>query len=133
MGTLVMGRYCRMCNSSRSNESFSGAGHKNCICKSCQKLPKETIARINAMEDLLNFWDQSNISQNNIRRIDELKNFDDKEIQDLANLTFDVATAKPRKKRRLGWLKKNRQSLYARVIEFFGEDFDENYYPQEDE
>lgn len=128
-----MGRYCRMCARSRPNESFSGAGHKSCICKNCQKSPKQDMARINAMEELLKFWDQSNISQNNIRRIKELKNSDSEEIQCLANLTFEVASVKSHKRRRLGWLRKSRKDLYDRIIEFFGEDFDENYYSEEEE
>lgn len=30
-----MGHYCRVCGKTRSNEKFSGKGHKNHICKDC--------------------------------------------------------------------------------------------------
>ncbi len=31
------GHYCRVCGEHKSNESFSGKGHANHICKSCSK------------------------------------------------------------------------------------------------
>ena len=36
-----MGHYCRVCECYRSNEKFSGKGHKNHICKKCSKLSIE--------------------------------------------------------------------------------------------
>lgn len=32
------GHYCKICGEIKSNEKFSGKGHKNHICKSCSKL-----------------------------------------------------------------------------------------------
>lgn len=32
------GHYCKVCGEIKSNEKFSGKGHKNHICKSCSKL-----------------------------------------------------------------------------------------------
>jgi len=34
------GHYCWMCESILSNESFSGRGHRDHICKKCKKLPR---------------------------------------------------------------------------------------------
>ncbi|WP_432409231.1 hypothetical protein [Wukongibacter sp. M2B1] len=34
------GHYCKVCDEIKSNEKFSGKGHKNHICKSCSKLSK---------------------------------------------------------------------------------------------
>jgi hypothetical protein len=90
-----MGRYCKICKRDRPNENFSGGGHKNCICKKCQKLPKDELSSIRAMDELLGFWNQSNISKLNIKRLDQLKHFPSEEIQVLAHLTFDVASVKP--------------------------------------
>ncbi len=35
------GHYCKVCGEYKSNESFTGKGHKNHICKKCSKLSKE--------------------------------------------------------------------------------------------
>ena len=83
-----MGRCCRICDRVRSNESFSGGGHKNCICKKCQKLPKEELNLIRVKDELLGYWNQSSISKLNIKRLDQLKHFPSEEIQELAHLTF---------------------------------------------
>jgi hypothetical protein len=32
------GHYCKICSEYKSNESFSGKGHANHICKVCSKL-----------------------------------------------------------------------------------------------
>lgn len=36
------GHYCKVCGRVRSNESFSGKGHKNHICKKCAKRSKHS-------------------------------------------------------------------------------------------
>ncbi|MBA3815471.1 MAG: hypothetical protein H0X29_02935 [Parachlamydiaceae bacterium] len=129
-----MGRYCTICAQIRSNERFYAGGHgghKNGICKQCQKLPKGDLNFINAREELFGYWEQSNISSMNINRINQLLHFPSEEIQKLAQITYDVASVKPHKKKRLGWLRKNHRDLYDRMITFFGEDFDENFYEYE--
>ena len=35
------GHYCKVCGEYKSNESFTGKGHKNHICKKCAKLSME--------------------------------------------------------------------------------------------
>ena len=120
-----MGRYCRICDRVRSNESFSGGGHKNCICKKCQKLPKEELKLIRVKDELLGYWNQSNISKLNIKRLDQLKHFPSEEIQKLAHLTFEVPSVKPHKRRRMSWLRKNHRDLFNRVMAYFGEGYEE--------
>ena len=44
-----MSHYCRICGEWKSNESFSGRGHRSHICKACHKLPVEKRAE---MEDI---------------------------------------------------------------------------------
>ena len=68
-----MGRYCRICDRVRSNESFSGGGHKNCICKKCQKLPKEELNLIRVKDELLGYWNQSNISKLNHKMMKSIR------------------------------------------------------------
>lgn len=42
-----MGHYCRICGRTRSNEKFSGKGHKNHVCKDCSgKSGKKAEERI---------------------------------------------------------------------------------------
>ena len=120
-----MGKYCSICNKIQSNESFSGAGHKNCICKKCQKTPKEKLNQIQVRDELLGYWNQSNISKLNRKRIDQLKNFPSEDIQKLAHLTFEVASIKPHKKQRMSWLKKNHKDLFDHAMTYFGESDEE--------
>lgn len=37
------GHYCYLCGRTRANEKFSGKGHRQHICKDCQKLKKQGI------------------------------------------------------------------------------------------
>lgn len=120
---LHMGRFCRICGRSLSNESFSGKGHRQCICKKCQKRPKEGIALIETKDELLRYWEQSNISALNIARITKLIQFLNEDIQVLAHLTLAVAAVKPHKRRRMQWLKQNKRDLCLRVRDYFGEEY----------
>jgi len=120
-----MGRYCKVCDTIQSNERFTGGGHKNCICKKCQKLPKDELNLILVRQELLGYWNQSNISKLNIKRLIEIKHFPSEEIQKLAHLTFEVASVKPHKRRRMKWLRKNHSDLFDRVRAYFGHDFEE--------
>lgn len=122
-----MGRFCRICGQSRPNESFSGKGHGQCICKKCQKRPKEEIALIETKDELLHYWEQSNISTLNIARLKKLIQFPNEDIQTLAHLTLVVAAIKPHKRRRMKWLKQNRRDLYLRVRDYFGKEYFEEY------
>lgn len=53
-----MGHYCRICGRTRSNEKFSGKGHKNHVCKDCsgkssKKLQESTLNEdVQTVEDL---------------------------------------------------------------------------------
>jgi hypothetical protein len=64
--------YCRICGRSRRNEKFSGRGHRIHICKDCQRLPREQRDRIERMDELYGFLEQSNISPKNIARLEIL-------------------------------------------------------------
>lgn len=47
-----MGHLCRICGKIKSNESFSGKGHKNHICKKCAQRPKNEITAIDQQEEI---------------------------------------------------------------------------------
>lgn len=126
-----MGKFCRICGQSRSNENFSGKGHRQGICKKCQKRPKEEIALIETKDELLHYWEQSNISALNIVRLKKLTQFPDEDIQTLAHLTLAIAAVKPHKRRRMKWLKQNKRDLYLRARDYFGEEYFEECGPDE--
>ena len=46
-----MGHWCRICGRTKSNENFSGKGHKSHICKECSRKPGEEIREIAQTED----------------------------------------------------------------------------------
>ena len=108
-----MGHWCRICGATKSNESFSGKGHKNHICKECSRKPKEEIEKIDHLEEIFNFMDQSNISKKNKTRLKELVNSENNKISELAKLVLEVAMIKATKKGRIKLLaKKNRPLLF---------------------
>ena len=108
-----MGHWCRICGATKSNESFSGKGHKNHICKECSRKPKEEIEKIDHLAEIINFMDQSNISKKNKIRLKELVNSENNKISELAKLVLEVAMIKATKKGRIKLLaKENRQLLF---------------------
>ncbi len=58
-----MGHFCRICGRSRPNEQFSGRGHRDHVCKDCQRMPHEKRDRIERLDELWGFLDQSHISE----------------------------------------------------------------------
>jgi hypothetical protein len=110
-----MPHYCRICGRNRRNEKFSGRGHRNHICKDCQRLPREQLDRIERMDELYGFLDQSNISPKNIARLEALARHANSEIKDLALLILEVARVKPHKRRRWRFLEQNHPDLFQRL------------------
>ena len=115
-----MGHYCRICGRTRANEKFSGRGHRDHICKDCQRLPVKERDRITCIDELYGFLEQSHISQKNLDRLGILTRHADPGVRKLANLVLDVATAKPHKKRRLKFLAQNHRDLLVRLKEAYG-------------
>lgn len=79
------GHYCRICQTVRSNESFSGKGHAKHICKKCQSLPKEVradrqrnneIALSSSIEDR-EFFDENLHADNEITLDDDDFEYDE--------------------------------------------------------
>ncbi len=112
-----MGHYCKICDSSRPNEKFSGKGHKNHICKDCSAKPKEEVAAIEQENEIFGFMNQSNISRKNIARLRKLTLSDNSRVSDLAAIMLEVALVKPHKKRRLKVLAKEHRELFVKVSE----------------
>jgi len=117
-----MPHYCRICGRSRRHEKFSGRGHRNQICKDCQRLPRDQRDRIERMDELYGFLEQSNISRKNIARLEILVQHASSEVKDLALLILEVARVKPHKRRRWKFLAQNHSELFLRLKALSGDD-----------
>ena len=120
-----MPHYCRICERSRRNEKFSGREHRDHICKDCQRLPRDQRDRIECMDELYGFLDQSNISGKNIARLEILAQHASNEVKNLALLLLEVARVKPHKRRRWKFLAQNHSELFLRLKALYGEDIPE--------
>jgi hypothetical protein len=119
----LMGHYCRICGRMRPNEAFRGRGRATHVCKRCQQLPREQRERIETMDDLLNFLEQSNISHKNIAWLRTLKDHSAPEIQSLAGVILEIALVKPRKRRRWKFLRKEHPTLFEKLRQIMGDDY----------
>jgi hypothetical protein len=121
-----MGHYCRICGRSRPNEQFSGRGHRIHICRECQRLPRETRDRLERLDELHGFLDQSVISARNVARLKTLSGHEDQEVAEHAALILEIAHVLPGKRNR--WLKlaRHHRPLFDRTVAFFGVEFFED-------
>ena len=111
------GHYCRICGSLKSNEAFSGKGHRIHICKKCARLPKEKREEIEYKDEIFNYLRQSHISDKNMSRLRKLAVSPNEQIAELAGIVLEVAEIKPYKKRRLKELAKKRRYLLHKLEE----------------
>src|SRR5438477_937735 len=100
---ILMGHYCYLCGQRRPNEQFSGRGHRDHVCKKCQRMPGDKCDRIERMEELNGFVHQSNISARNLVRLEMLSKHPDPKVATLAVLILDIGRVLPGKRNR--WLK----------------------------
>ncbi len=110
-----MGHWCRICGDTKSNEKFSGKGHKNHICKECSRKPKEEMEAIDKPDEIFNFLSQSNITKKNISRLQKIACSENENISEMANIVLEVARIKPRKKNRLKYLAKENKILLLKL------------------
>ena len=59
------GHYCIVCGKVKSNESFSGKGHSQHICKNCFKKPPEKRSEEIAINKINKLYKYSNLSRQN--------------------------------------------------------------------
>ena len=111
------GHYCRICGRYRSNEKFSGKGHRNHICKECVLKPKAERNEIDQTQEIFSFLKQSHISKKNLARLTLLANSENEKISELAGIVLEVAKVKPHKKRRLKALARERPDLLEKLEE----------------
>ncbi len=88
-------------------------------------MPADKRKRIETIDEIEGFLEQSNISPKNISRLEILAKSDNHEIQSLAALVLEIAKAHPRKRKWRQFLAQNRRDLYDRLKEkgFIEDDF----------
>ena len=106
-----MGHYCRICGRTRTNEKFSGKGHRVQVCKDCARLAKEHREAVEQEQEIFGYLKQSHISDENLRRLRTLASSGQTRIAELAAIVIEVAGIKPYKKRRLKVLARQRPDL----------------------
>jgi hypothetical protein len=117
-----MSHFCRICGRTRASEKFGGRGHRDYVCKDCQRMPREKRDRIEHLDELLGFLDQSHISTKNIGRLKTLSSHPDAEVQSLAKLVLNLALVHPFKRRRWRHLAARHRDLFHRAVAVLGPD-----------
>ena len=112
-----MGRVCRLCLRECPHEHFGGKGERAQICKRCRQLPRAERKLIMATDELMDFLSQSNISERNIRRLEESASIPDPEFQVLRALVLDIARVCPRRRKRWRIIREVALSLYRRAAD----------------
>ncbi|HAB18965.1 MAG TPA: hypothetical protein DCE44_21310 [Verrucomicrobiales bacterium] len=107
----------------RANERFGGRGHRIHICRDCQRLPRSELDRIERLDELRGFLDQSNISERNRESLKLLAAHESPEVRTLAALVEDVARVHPRRRRRFSNLARNHPDLLKRMISILGDEW----------
>lgn len=102
-----MGHFCRTCDRVRTNEKFSGKGHRTQVCKDCSRHPNEERSRRELEVEIAGFLQQSNISRKNLTRLSTLATSQKPEIAELAEVVLEIGRIKPHGRRRLSFLARN--------------------------
>lgn len=121
-----MDHHCRICGRSRSNEQFSGRGHRIHVCNECQRLPRNQRDRIERLDELKGFLHQSVISAKNVARLKTLTGHEDHQVAEFAVLILEIARVLPGKRNRWVKLARLQRPLLERSIELFGVEFFED-------
>lgn len=112
-----MGRFCILCARKRPNEAFGGKGERSRICRWCRRLPRTQRNALKSEHEILDFLEQSHVSDKNLARLRALKASPDSRISSLAAVVLDVAVATPYRRRRFRILARQRRDLLTRMEE----------------
>lgn len=116
-----MGHFCHICGRVRANEKFSGRGHRNHICKDCQRKPRAERDRIERLDELYRCLRQSIISAKNQARLQVLCRHADSEVRLLAELISDIARAHPGRRGRVQTIARHHWPLFVRMVATLGD------------
>jgi hypothetical protein len=96
-----------MCGQSRANEAFSGRGHRDHVCRKCQKLPVAEKERRRALIHMEGILVQSHISEKNIRYLRSLASSPAADVVERAAALLEIARVHPGRRHRLQSLKRH--------------------------
>ena len=114
--TSAMPHFCRICTRMLANEKFSGRGHRDHICRQCQRLPKDRLQAIDAESEIIGFFtDQSRISEKNISRLRFHCSSPDPDIVRLAGAVLSVALVLPFRRKRFQKLRRDHPLLFQEL------------------
>jgi len=71
-------------------------------------MPAKSRHRIEALDEIAGYWQQSHISAKNISRLETLSQSSNSEVQSLAVLIIEIDKVHPRKRRRVKFLVQHR-------------------------
>ncbi len=111
-GLNGMGHYCRICETVRANEAFSGEGRRGQVCRRCMPL----AAEFDADEEVRNFLRQSHISTKNIARLRQIAASADSRRAEWAAVILEIALVTPYRRRRLKRLARQHRDLLAKLV-----------------
>ena len=123
-----MGHFCHICGRVRANERFSGRGHRQHICKDCQRRPRAERDRIECLVELDGFLRQSSISGKNQQRLRVLGEHSDAEVRLLAQLILEIARAHPRRRRRVQTIARRHWPLFVRMATTLSEQWWDDFF-----
>lgn len=86
------------------------------ICAKCRRRPNAERQRILATEEVHGFLEQSDISQKNITRLEQLAAIEDTEFQELRNLVLKIATVVPGKRERWKKMRVRHPGLFQLAV-----------------
>jgi hypothetical protein len=86
-------------------------------------MPRAERDRIERLDELWGFLDQSNLSGKNCKRLSILASHQDPEVQHLARLVLDIARVHPHKRRRWRHLAARHRELFHRAVALLGPEF----------
>jgi len=112
-----MAHFCRICGESKSNETFSGRGHRIHICRECRRLPKSEIEKADIELEITGFLDQSRISPKNQKRLESLLDHAEPSIRFVADLILQVSKTVEGKRKRWSRLREKNPELYDKCFE----------------
>ena len=111
-----MSHFCFICKRSRSNESFSGKGHRIHVCSEFRRLPKAERQAIEAEDEIAGFLRQSRISKKNIIRLGQLSESPIPRVALFAELLQQVAKVTPYKRKRYSILRAKHPDLLSSLL-----------------
>ncbi len=110
------GHWCSVCGGVKPNEAFSGRGHRDHICKKCQKMPKAKRQEILDRDFIWSVMEQSNISKGNIGNLERIAATYGGELGERGAALVEMAKVKPHKRKRIKWLRETRRPLFLELV-----------------